>query len=278
MADYISDYGSPFIRRRKLQPRNTGSGFNTTYSSFAPTPEENPAYQAAISRPRNGAGITQRNVSPNNPVSASRYIGQNGVDLGPQYDRTGGVNPLPRGAVGVQGAQNFNQSLNGVQPQDQSQSFNTQMSHTDMATEIARRNLAATGSLLGGSSQQQQIPSGFQGYVSPEDAAQKNLQWTGGSAGWQPYLSPEQATAQHLQYSGGQSPGSANAASDQTVHFLPPGFSTAIGSTGVKGSSPNDIHFLPPGFTAFQATTGDNGQLQFKPNKNDQGYGSAYGF
>ncbi len=63
----------------------------------------------------------------------------------------------------------------------------------------------------------------------------------------------------------------------QTVHFLPPGFSTATGSTGVPGSTPNDIHFLPPGFSSVQGVTNPQSkQLQFQPPDEDR-YGSAYG-
>ncbi len=62
-----------------------------------------------------------------------------------------------------------------------------------------------------------------------------------------------------------------------TTHFLPSGFTAAVGSSGAQGSTPNDIHFLPPGFSSVQGVTNPQSkQLQFVPPKDDQ-YGSAYG-
>lgn len=61
------------------------------------------------------------------------------------------------------------------------------------------------------------------------------------------------------------------------ISFLPPGFTTTTGSTGLPNSSPNDVQFLPPGFTSINATTGSNGQLQMQPQKKDQwGLGGWY--
>lgn len=270
-------------------------GGNSQRPTPTPTPVPKPTSLAMLGQPiglgtstngasrarRSGGGIT--NVSPDDPVSQSQYLGPNGSLLGPQYNRFGSVNPLPRGAVGIQGSQQdaFNTSLNGSQPQSsQIPTPGRPMTHVEMATDIAKRNLTASGSQLGNTQSENALPSGVQPYISPEEAARKSLQWTGGNVGWQPYLSPEQMTAQNLQYTGGPSSGSVNAPSQQTIHFLPPGFTTAVGSTGVPNSTPNDIHFLPPGFTSVQGTKGQNGQLQFQPpdKTKDQGYGSAYGY
>ncbi len=257
----------------------------------APTPTPTPkprgyAYGTEdVKKKRTGAGITQRNVYPDNPVSTSRYLGLNGTDLGPQYDETGGVNPLPKGAIGVQGARNataFNRSLGGSQPSFATNpSPSVSMSHTDMATDIARRNLTATGSQLGNPQPQtSSLPSNVSQNITPEQAAEQGLQWTGGNVGWQPYVSPQQMTDQNLTYTGGPSSGSVNAPSQQTVHFLPPGFTATTGSTGLPNSTPNDIHFLPPGFTSVQGSVDSQSkQLRFVPQKKeDEGYGSAYGY
>ncbi len=218
-----------------------------------------------LKRKTTGAGRTFRRVDASNPVSTSQYMGMGGALLGPQYDQSGGVNPLPKGAVGVQGfAQTFNQNLNGSTPA--SSGFTNQRPKTpsEMAADIARRNLTSVGSQLGTPQQtQQQVQSGFMGYVSPEDAGSQNLQWTGGNTGWQ-----------SAQYTGG-----TNIPSQQdqpTVHFLPPGFTATTGSTGTPNSSPNDIHFLPPGFTSVQGVT--NPQTKQLQQPDDQGYGSAYGY
>jgi hypothetical protein len=85
-----------------------------------------------------------------------------------------------------------------------------------------------------------------------------------------PYVSPQQMTDQNLQYTGGQ----PSSPSQQTTHFLPPGFTATTGLSGAPNSGPNDIHFLPPGFTSVQGFTNPvTKQLQ-----QDQGYGSAYGY
>jgi hypothetical protein len=297
-----TDRFDPFMRRRddrsdllKEAEDSFYGGGNAPRPSPTPTATPRPTQLAmngqpsgvlststnAAGRVRTGGGIL--NVTPDDPVSSSRYLGPNGTDLGPQYDPTGAVNPLPKGAIGVQGSQNataFNRSLNGSQPIPGA-APSPQMTHTEMAADIAKRNLTASGSLLGDQpQQQQQIPAGFRGYVSPERAASEGLQWTGGNTGWQPYVSPEEATKRNLQFTGGLN----NVPSQQdqpTTHFLPPGFTSVQGSTGAPNSSPNDIHFLPPGFTSVQGTTNpQTKQLQFvpPPQKQDEGYGSAYGY
>ncbi len=108
-----------------------------------------------------------------------------------------------------------------------------------------------------GGQQQPQAPSPFR-YVSPEDAKSQGLYWSGQQTGWQKY--------------GGDGPdkdfSNINSPSQNTVHFLPPGFTATTGSTGVQGSNPNDIHFLPPGFTSVQGTTNpQNQQLQSQPQQ-----------
>jgi len=201
-----------------------------------------------------------------NPVSKSQYIGKNGAFLGPQYNpNTGRVNPLPVGAAGVQGFSQPQPFQNFGAPRP--------LTHTEMASDIAKRNLTATGSSLGTPQPQSApLPSGVQPYISPEQAAAQGLQWGGRS--WLPYVSPQQMTDQNLQYTGGQPSGSANAIPQSTIHFLPPGFTTAVGSTGAPNSTQNDINFLPPGFTAIQGRTNPS----TKQLQEDQGYGSAYGY
>jgi hypothetical protein len=223
----------------------------------------------AVSR-FNRAGLTNIQNDPTkpgyNPVSQSQYLGRGGTLLGSQYNQnTGRVNPLPSGAVGIQGFGQPSIPNFGAPPPP--------LTPSQMASDIAKRNLTATGSFLGNPQPQAtQLPSGVQQNISPEQAASQGLQWGGRS--WLPYVSPQQMTDQNLQYTGGQPSGSANAPSQQTTHFLPPGFTATTGSSGAPNSSPNDIHFLPPGFSSVQGFTNPvTKQLQ-----QDQGYGSAYGY
>lgn len=188
------------------------------------------------SRFRGGGGIL--NVTSDDPVSSSRYIGRGGVDLGPQYDPTGGVNPLPSGAVGVQGSRNdtaFNRGLNGAQS-PQSPTPSPQMTHTQMAQDIAQRNLSDAGSSLGTPATSRSIPAGFRDYVSPEDAAANSLQWTGENTGWQPFVSAEQATRENLQYSGGPQASALYSepdVSNSSAQISPRSYGSAYSSSGV---------------------------------------------
>lgn len=50
-----------------------------------------------------------------------------------------------------------------------------------------------------------------------------------------------------------------------TVHFLPPGFTSTTGSTGVPGSTQNDTHFLPPGFSSVAGITDTNSKQLRQP-------------
>lgn len=123
---------------------------NTFYgggNAPAPTPTPTPkprGYQYGTDdvtdqRKNNAASRYNRHWDVN-PISTSQYIGKGGTLLGPQYDpQTAAVNPLPGGAVGIQGF-------------SQPQSFGAAskpMTHTEMAADIARRNLTSSGSLLG---------------------------------------------------------------------------------------------------------------------------------
>ena len=260
---------------------------NTFYgggNAPAPTPTPTPkprGYQYGTSsvddfdvfnKKRNAAGRLNRagimNVQddptkPNfDPVSTSQYMGKGGTLLGAQYNPTSGrVNPLPGGAVGIQGFSQPSSFTAASKP----------MTHTEMAADIARRNLTSSGSLLG--TPQSRIPGIADSTLSDQG------------------IDPNQSMAnvnfnalRNIQDNKDRQAGTYQApATDQsTIHFLPPGFTSVTGSTGVNGSSPNDIHFLPPGFTSVQGTTNSQTkQLQFIPpgmKKEDEGYGSAYGY
>ncbi len=120
-------------------------------------------FSPATPTPATVTPLTQNAASRVN-ANGSRYIAEGGRDLGPQYDDQGRVNPLPRGAVGVQGspgANDFNVSLGygygysqsggspsrgGFVSASQEQAVTAtapRMTHTEMAVNIARRNLAA---------------------------------------------------------------------------------------------------------------------------------------
>ncbi len=238
-----------------------------------PTPAPRRAYQYGTSsvddfdvfnKNRNAASRINRpgliNVQddpkkPNfNPVSTSQYMGKGGTLLGPQYNPTSGrVNPLPAGAVGIQGFS---------QPQTYSSGFRSQpMTHTEMAADIARRNLTATGSMLG--TPQQQVPG-----ISNSTLVDQGIDPS------QSMANVSMNALRNIQDNKNRQAGTyQEPAQDQsTVHFLPPGFTAVTGSSGAQGSNPNDIHFLPPGFSSVQGVTNpQTKQLQ-------QGYGSAYGY
>jgi len=253
----VDDFGSPFFKRNAVSQitglRSPPQRFISNYSGGPSAygsqgilgPDQNLAYQAALSRPQRS-------------------------DLTTITLPSGGIASVPSSSA-ERTIQGVAQRIQGFsQPSFQTFAASKPMTHTEMAADIARRNLTATGSSLG-TPQNNPLPSGVQPYISPEEAAQKGLQWTGGTQGWQPYVSPQQMTDQNLQYTGGPSSGSINAPS-QTTHFLPPGFSSTTGSSGAPNSTPNDIHFLPPGFSSVQGYTNPmTKQLQ-------EGYGSAYGY
>jgi hypothetical protein len=215
-TDSVDDYSSPFLKKKNAASRLNRPGIMNV--------QDDP-------------------TKPNyNPVSTSQYIDQYGSNLGAQYDQSSGrVNRLPLGATGIQGSP--------IPAPVSSFASSKPLSHTEMAADIARRNLTATGSLLG----------------QP-----------------QPDSSPTQTTTNNGQVNPG------------VLHYLPPGFTTAVGSNGLPGSTPNDIHFLPPGFSAVSGVSGPNKQLQVpQPEqpiqqtfaqgiRNDQnsniGYGSAYSY
>lgn len=138
-------YGTSNVPYDSNDPFQYGGGYNSPTNAVSRT----------RSRARSGGGIL--NVTPSsNPVSSSRYIGSGGVDLGAQYDPTGMVNPLPSGAAGVQGA---TQPRAGMTP-----ATSPAMTHTQMAVDIARRNLTSAGSSLGASPDDSQLfspPSGI---------------------------------------------------------------------------------------------------------------------
>lgn len=279
VEDRFAPYGSgaatsktvkSFIRRYGL-PNSRGNVTTPTPSGGTATVGQSPGYSDEESI---DIGSLTRF-----PVSQSQYIGASGAVIGPQYDpKTGTVNPLPKGAVGVQGAPNanvFNRSLQGSLPASANVPIPaTPLTHSQMATDIARRNLTSTGSVLG--TPPSNLPSNVQLYISPEEAAAKGLQFTGGDEGWQPYVSPQEMTDQNLMYTGGPSSGSADASSRNTTRFLPPGFTTSVGSTGVAGSTDDDINFLPPGFNSVQGSINPINQQLQRPK--DEGYGSAYGY
>jgi len=208
----------------------------------------------------NRAGIMNVQDDPTkpnfDPVSTSQYMGKGGTLLGPQYNTNSGrVNPLPSGAVGIQG---FSQPLNfgaAAKP----------MTHTEMAADIARRNLTSSGSLLG---TQQRTVGGIDASTLSDQGIDPNQSMTNVNFN----------TLRNIQDNKDRQAGTYQApTTDQsTVHFLPPGFTATTGSTGVNGSSPNDIHFLPPGFTSVQGVT--NPQTKQLQEPDDQGYGSAYGY
>lgn len=229
-----------------------------------------------------GGGLL--NVTEDSPVSASRYIGAGGVDLGEQYDPWGRVNPLPKGAVGVQGYQNV--------PSQQSYSAPAPaMTHTQMAEDIARRNLTAAGSSLG--TPTQDVPPGWQKNVSPEEAAAKGLQWTGGSTGWQPYVSPEQATQQNLQYSGGnpvlqlanQMANDRQQAAQDAAQNNAVGVSQSqLSASGIRpGRYADAASPITQSGTGYSFMTGRGSRVDIagppppQPRRNG-GYGSAYGY
>ncbi len=251
----------------RVRPRTvTSTMANSFYSGRGGTPL-GPQYDPStgFQNPRPSGTVGLRGSGDTN-ISGSTYIGRNGVDLGPQYGNQGQLNPKPAGAIGLQG------SLPQTTAQQALSNFNRPMTHTEMAADIAKRNLTASGSQLGTPQQNTPLPAGVNQNITPEQARDMGLQWTGGNVGWQPYISPQQMTDQNLQYTGGSNIPSQNGT---TTHFLPPGFTTTTGSTGAPNSSPNDIHFLPPGFTSVQgAVNATTKQLQ----EPDQGYGSAYGY
>lgn len=165
---YTSDrYSFPRPKKRSEQTDLLKDAEDTFYGGghSQPTPTPTPTPQTTVlamnNNPtgvlssRNGASRV-RNPEPNEGIlpttTGSQYVGGGGRQLGPQYNERGNVNPLPRGAVGIQGSQQdaFNTSLNGSQPQSsQIPTPGRPMSHTELATDIAKRNLTAAGSQLG---------------------------------------------------------------------------------------------------------------------------------
>lgn len=172
--------------------------------------------------------------------------------------------------------------------------------HTEMAADIARRNLQAAGAGPQNQSAVSRLPFVSGGYQFPAGSPLPEGFQEDNSGGLTRRVSPVTET----QYSkmpfveggyvfpagsqlpegfqenggGGLTRRVQQETNNQTVHFLPPGFTSAVGSTGAPNSSPNDIHFLPPGFTAISGTVNpDTKQLQFVPPKREEdGYGSAY--
>ncbi len=232
--------------------------------SPTPTPAPRRGYQYGTSsvdpKKRNAASRYNRNWDVN-PISDSQYIGRGGALLGRQYDpQTAAVNPLPSGSVGVQG---FASTRNTAQ--QSLSNFGRPKTPTEMAADIARRNLTATGSSLG-TPQQPQSSQVYDDPNRPSNISSSSYNAYTGQTGAMADRPSNISTSSYQAYQDQSGP---------TIHFLPPGFTSEVGSTGAPNSSPNDINFLPPGFSSVQGNV-DPMTKQLK--QEDQGYGSAYGY
>jgi len=132
----------------KAAARNlTKSGADVTVYSGGYRPDYSPEKQNAVSRlPQQPESERTVVGTQQGPVSTSRYIGEGGKDLGAQYNPTGDLNLLPKGAIGIRGADATGPVAAGTGaltlPGTPSISARA-MSHTEMALDVARRNNAA---------------------------------------------------------------------------------------------------------------------------------------
>lgn len=270
-------YDDPFgTKRRSAKDDLLKDVEDTFYGGGAapaptPTPTPKPTSLAMLGQPTGVLGKRQNAVSRIKRTlpfvdtsTGSQYIGPNGGGLGPQYDDRGYVNPLPRGAVGIQGSQQdktFNQTLNGSQPtQSTIPTPPRPQTPAELAASMIGENLNKHGSLFGTGqiAEFAPLPSGQSGQINAASRFSSKPFVEGGYQFEAGTLLPE-----GFQESGGggltrQIPQENN----QTLHFLPPGFTAATGSTGVPGSTQSDIHFQPPGFSSVTGVVGANKQLQ----------------
>ncbi len=239
-ADLLRDADTAFYGGTSAPPTPTPTPPVRGYAYGTSSVDDYDPFKAKNAASRlNRAGIMNVQDDPTkpnfNPVSTSQYMGRNGTLLGPQYNPTSGrVNPIPSGAVGIQG---FSQPQSYGAP-------SKPMTHTEMAADIARRNLTASGSSLGAPTQG--IP-GIDDSTLSDQGIDPN----------QSMQNVNMTALRNIQANKDRQAGTYQepTTNQSTVHFLPPGFTAVTGSTGLPNSTPNDIHFLPPGFTSVQGVT-----------------------